>query len=226
MNEFLNFYTFQLAELGHTTKTQTLSMDNSMNRLLLLVMLNNLVACATFDLEPPSNVNLEGDWVLDSTLSQAVIFPPANIRSHGQKGGAKGGGPRGGGGDRGGSGKRGSEESPPSNNQSDQSPIHKHESATATQMTIDFASDSMGVMYKAGNYREIEWGKTKIRNRTINAGWQDDLLVIKMKGRNGTITEIYQLSENSNVLTLQFIVDGNQYKRVYRRQKQAIQEAH
>jgi|GEM_PF-1460741 hypothetical protein len=40
-----------------------------MERLFLLVLLWSLAACATLDLDSAANVQLGGDWVLDSTLS-------------------------------------------------------------------------------------------------------------------------------------------------------------
>ena len=195
-------------------KTQSLSIKNNIKRLFLLVMLVSLVACASFDLESPSNVDLNGHWVLDSAVSHVVIFPLAHSAKQGPKGDGRGDGPRGGG-DRGGPGKRGGEGS---NNENGRQRFQKPESATATEMTIELVSDSMGVLYKSGNYRDVDWGVKEIRNRTISAGWKGDLLIIKTKGGTGTITETYQLSENSTVLTVQFTVDGNQYNRIYRRQ--------
>lgn len=171
------------------------------------------MACASLDYESPSTVNLSGKWIIDSTLSQGVIFPSNNASTRGQKKGNKTGGPPPGGG-RGGQGKRPDTEE----NSSDgggRGP-QKPDAAIATEMTIEHSGNSMGVLYQSGNYRDVDWGVTEMRNRTVTAGWQDNSLVIKTKGRRETITETYQLAEKGEVLTVLFDVGGEQYTRVYR----------
>lgn len=173
-----------------------------------------LTACATLKYESPEEVDLSGSWVLDPAHSQEVVFSN-NSRAKKPKGGGEGKGRRGGGG---GTAKRGprDDDERSSNQDGERSkPKGKPEAAIATEMTIQQASDSMGIMYKSGHYRDVEWGKTEQRKQTTTAGWQEDSLVIKTEGGRSTMTETYSFNEAGDRLIVLFEVNGNKYYRIY-----------
>jgi len=97
--------------------------------------------------------------------------------------------------------------------------IKKGDSAVAVEMKIEHVSDSMGILYQSGNYRDIDWGVVEKRGAKITAGWDDESLVVKTQRQRGTVIETYTLSADNNSLSVLFEVDGGEYIRVYRRQK-------
>ena len=173
-----------------------------------------MTACATLKYESPEQVDLSGSWVLDPDHSQEVVFASNNRANKPRGGGGEGKGRRGGGGrEKQGQDKRSSNEDGETAQRS--KPKGKPEAAIATEMTIQQASDSMGIMYKSGYYRDIEWGKTEQRRQKTTAGWDDDSLVIKTEGGRRKITETYSFNEAGDRLIVLFEVDGNKYYRIY-----------
>ena len=188
---------------------------NVNTRALLLIIPTLLVlsACATrLDYASPLDVDLSGTWLLDSSASQEVIFSSgaSNKAGRGEKGKRKSDGKRG--------GRRPDGNGDRADSERASRGSKKADSTVATEMKIDHVSDSMGIMYQSGSYRDIDWGVVEKRGSTIIAGWQDGELIVKTKGQRGTITETYTLSANGNTLSVLFEVSGGEYVRVYQRQ--------
>lgn len=175
--------------------------------LLSLVLLS---ACASrLAVESPSNVDISGTWLLDPSYSQEVYFAQNN-RKQGR--GGKGGGGKGGGkgGPPGGSGGQRNSDSASRNNEG-QREQKKTPAMTATQMTIIQNIDSMGVAYPDANYRDVDWGKTKYWNSTVDAGWdKKQSLVIETKDKRSDIKETYYLDDSGQILILTIDVNGSE----------------
>ena len=89
---------------------------------------------------------------------------------------------------------------------------------TAKEITITQNSDSMGIAYTDQTYRDVDWGKTKMWDRTIEAGWDNEnQLVIETSYEKRDISETYQLNSGGRVLTLIIDVNGNEHGGEYRR---------
>lgn len=168
----------------------------------------SLSACASLAYKSPESINLSGEWVLDPAVSQTVIFSRHKAKHRAQRGSN---------GDRDGQGKPKGRRKASSNTDDGGAFQRKSDATVATHMTIEHVSDSMGVLYQSGYYRDIDWGVTEGLRGTVTAGWRDDSLVVKTKGPRRTVTEVYRLVENNTVLIIEFDVDGKTYKRVYRR---------
>ena len=193
-------------------------MNACIKALFSTLLLITLSACASrLDYESPSAVDLNGVWLLDSSASQEVVFSAARSSrgSRGEKGkGKPGGGKRGG--ERG--SKPGGDDDRLASGRGGRS-IKKGDSAVAVEMKIEHVSDSMGILYQSGNYRDIDWGVVEKRGAKITAGWDDESLVVKTQRQRGTVIETYTLSADNSSLSVLFEVDGGEYIRVYRRQK-------
>lgn len=183
-----------------------------------------LTSCATtLDYDSPTTVDLTGTWVLDSELSQVVIFPVT--KASGKRARPQGGGRDGK--QRGGRSKPDGQERPDrsSENGGTDRPKPNRDAALATEMIIEQAVDSMGVMYQNGKYREVDWGEVERRAITITAGWADETLIIKSKDSRTTLSEFYTLNESRDVLTIKFDVADDEYVRIYNLKKpETLQE--
>ena len=185
---------------------------------LAILIITCLAGCAsTLDYNSPTTVDLTGTWVLDPELSQVVIFPIA--KSSGKRSRPQGGGREG--------KQRGGRSKPDGQGGSDRSstkgdadrPKLNRDATLATEMIIEQAVDSMGVMYQNGKYREVDWGEVERRATTITSGWAGETLVIKSKGARTTLSEFYTLNDSRDVLTIKFDVAGDEYFRVYNLKK-------
>ena len=74
---------------------------------------------------------------------------------------------------------------------------------TATEMTIGQDPQSMGIEYPNQPYRDIKWGEQKRGLFTIDAGWEEQRLIIVTKSEPMTVHEVYSLSDAGNTLTLE-----------------------
>ena len=80
----------------------------------------------------------------------------------------------------------------------------------ASRMEIEVGDDSMGVQHRPGVYRDVSWG---IKDRGIwqvQAGWEEDVLVIVSKTNGIQVWERYQLLGNNRLMVMVDIqADGN-----------------
>jgi hypothetical protein len=87
---------------------------------------------------------------------------------------------------------------------------HDFQVLDAKRMRIELDSDSMGIQHYPGIYRDVTWG---IRERGIwkvQAGWDNDVLVVASKTRGINVLERYQLQGRSRLLvSLDIEADGN-----------------
>lgn len=187
--------------------------------LLILPLL--LTACSSRLADTtPAGIDFSGTWVLVPEQSQDVIvFPRPPSTSANNNGQARPvGGPRGEN-----RGDKSSEKSPAPFRS-----IHKTSAMTATEMTIEQDSFSMGVAYPGERYRDVDWGKRKLRGDTIVAGWKRDALIIRSETRRLNFTETYFLSPDESVLTLVVKLDGprgnREFTRVFSRKPVGSQE--
>ena len=88
-------------------------------------------------------------------------------------------------------------------------------------MTIELAQDSMGVKHEPGVYRDVSWGKRERGIWEVQAGWEEDVLVVASKTNGIDVIERYRLlSLNRLQVALDIRADGNkrQIQRYFRRQ--------
>ena len=91
----------------------------------------------------------------------------------------------------------------------------------AQRMTIELAQDSMGVKHEPGVYRDVSWGKRERGIWEVQAGWEEDVLVVASKTNGIDVIERYRLlSLNRLQVALDIRADGNkrQIQRYFRRQ--------
>ena len=91
----------------------------------------------------------------------------------------------------------------------------------AQRMTIELAQDSMGVKHEPGVYRDVSWGKRERGIWEVQAGWEEDVLVVASKTNGIDVIEHYRLlSLNRLQVALDIRADGNkrQIQRYFRRQ--------
>ncbi|MEM7357638.1 MAG: hypothetical protein AAF431_00870 [Pseudomonadota bacterium] len=184
--------------------------NKSLYSFLLIITL--LGACAPRLADTtPAGISFNGTWELLPERSQDVIVFPRAPRSDDngearQVGGANGG-------DRG-----DKEQALPA---TPFSAVHKSSAMTATEMTIEQDRLSMGVAYPGERYRDVDWGKRKLRGDTIVAGWKGDKLIIHSETRRLDFNETYFLSPDKTVLTLVIKLDGprgnREFTRVFKR---------
>jgi len=91
----------------------------------------------------------------------------------------------------------------------------------AQRMRIELAHDSMGVKHEPGVYRDVSWGKRERGIWEVQAGWEEDVLVVASKTNGIDVIERYRLlSPNRLQVALDIRADGNkrQIQRYFRRQ--------
>ena len=91
----------------------------------------------------------------------------------------------------------------------------------ARRMTIELAKDSMGVKHEPGVYRDVSWGERERGIWEVQAGWEEDVLVVASKTNGISVVERYQLlAPNRLQVTLDIRADGNkrQVQRYFLRQ--------
>ena len=144
-----------------------------------------LCACATgvpLDVRPPARYDLGGQWALNADLSD----PPPNTRQIMAQADRdfverRMGPPRGG---------------------ALAFVTQDFPVLEATSMVIEQDSDSMGIRYDTGPYRDVSWGERKRGLWKVSAGWRDGDLVIRSKASDATGRETFQLSENGRTLVV------------------------
>lgn len=72
----------------------------------------------------------------------------------------------------------------------------------ARSFVIEQSRDSMGVDYPGRPIRDVTWGRRKWGGRTIDAGWEDGVLLIRTRSHDYRLTERYELSADGKRLTL------------------------
>ena len=77
----------------------------------------------------------------------------------------------------------------------------------AKSMVIEQDSDSMGIRYDTGVYRDVSWGERKRGLWKVSAGWFEGDLVILSKATDATGRETFRLSESGQ--TLEVVVEAN-----------------
>lgn len=80
----------------------------------------------------------------------------------------------------------------------------------AVRMVIELTDDSMGIQHFPGVYRDVSWGRKERGIWQIQAGWDEDVLVIASNTNGIDVTERYQLLEPNHLLvSLDVRADGN-----------------
>ena len=80
----------------------------------------------------------------------------------------------------------------------------------ANRIEIELGDDSMGVQHLPGVYRDVSWGLKDRGIWRVQAGWEEDALVIASKTSGIDVLERYQLvNENRLVVRLDIKADGN-----------------
>jgi len=185
--------------------------NQSLCSALLLVSIF-LSACATrLEYASPSSVDISGSWVLNSELSEEVIIKRARPQSTNSGGRDQNQGRKG----RGAGRPAGKPEK--SDRDAGGSRPGKPDSMIAKEMTIEQNTDSVGIQYLDGLYRDVDWGKNQYRGKTVVAGWQGEKLLIKTTGQKMSFSEIYQLGESKDVLYVTHEIGGQSFVRVYER---------
>jgi len=90
----------------------------------------------------------------------------------------------------------------------------------ADKLDIELSRESMGIRYFPGVYRDVTWGERERGLWTVNAGWDEQRLLIISKASGLRVVETLQLTQ-PNQLTVQVDIkfDGGerQLTRVYNR---------
>ena len=72
----------------------------------------------------------------------------------------------------------------------------------AKSMVIEQDSDSMGIRYDTGVYRDVSWGERKRGLWEVSAGWFEGDLVILSGATDATGRETFRLSGNGQTLVV------------------------
>ncbi len=166
---------------------------------VFLVVLFCQVSCARLSPDVPKHFDLTGEWNLVESLSDQPP-DPAKIRLEEDRNIARG---------------RQKDVSASASFVVTDFPV-----VVSNKMWIEQNSDSMGIRYSDGLYRDVSWGEHQRNYWHVHAGWMDGILhiVSKRKGIEGR--EIYVLGSDSD-LTVDVTVDTSgsdiRVKRVFRR---------
>ena len=148
-----------------------------------------LAACSgvPLDVQPPRRFDIDGQWALNTQLSD----PPPNTRqilarsdreyAEGRVGVSRGGALA---------------------FVTQDFPVLE-----AGSMVIEQDSDSMGIRYDNGVYRDVSWGERKRGLWEVSAGWLEGDLVIVSKTSDATGRERLRLSADGQ--TLEVLVEAN-----------------
>jgi len=159
-----------------------------MKFLSTMTLLLALAACSHLETRSPVAVDLSGTWELDARHSD--LAPPLGHRSRSEVEDSDGTGASG--------------EGPPRFG----GPMPLLPMVSATEMTIAQDPQSMGIDYPNQPYRDVKWGTQKRSFFTIDAGWDEQRLIIETKSQPLTVREIYSLSASGDTLTLQIELNG------------------
>ncbi len=199
------FFRFDTLKTHLNNRSFACAFNLHIKRLSLALLLLFVAACANTQKlteKPPANVNLSGDWVLDKDASDTVVLAPLR-QANAKKGRSKGKGR--GKGERDGSRPRRGEADQASGKVRTESRLA---SMVTTQMKIEQDVHGIGVAYPKHRYRDIDWGEVETRRSTVISGWRSDgSLVVKSKSDHRSLTEVYQLNHEGNILTVTFLVD-------------------
>ena len=167
-----------------------------------------LTACATGSLyTTPESTDFSGSWILDEENSDTVFLRPDFKKAKGGNGRRPPNSGRGAQANR----------KPGAGNKPANSP-QLTPAMVARAMTIEMDETSMGISYPKDTYRDVDWGKREVRNTEIDAGWQENQLVIKTKSSRGTLVETYELVDNGQRLLQTISIKGARFSRDYQRQ--------
>ena len=92
----------------------------------------------------------------------------------------------------------------------------------ARRMIIELAGDSMGVKHEPGVYRDVSWGERERGIWEVQAGWEENVLVVASNTNGISVVERYQLLAPKQLrVTMHIRADGNkrQVQRYFRRQR-------
>ena len=98
---------------------------------------------------------------------------------------------------------------------------HDFQVLRADKLTIEQNRDSMGLDYQPGVYRDVSWGERQRGLWEVQAGWEEQQLVIISKARNMRVEERLQLiSPDLLEVRVNIDADGEQleFLRVFNRQ--------
>lgn len=90
----------------------------------------------------------------------------------------------------------------------------------AKRMVIEAGDDSMGVQHQPGVYRDVSWGQRERGIWRVQAGWDENTLVVVSQTRGIKVVERYQLeNQNRLMVSLDIRADGNErsIQRAFRR---------
>ena len=87
---------------------------------------------------------------------------------------------------------------------------HDFQVLDAKRMRIELGADSMGIQHFPGIYRDVTWGTRERGIWQVQAGWDDDVLVVASKTRGISVLERYQLLGRTRLMvSLDIEADGN-----------------
>ena len=91
---------------------------------------------------------------------------------------------------------------------SDAPPPRGNPALRTREMTIEQDASSMGIDYAKAAYRDISWGKRNRAGYEIEAGWEQDVLIVRSKAQRRSVTETYRLDQGNNRLHLRVEFSG------------------
>ena len=98
---------------------------------------------------------------------------------------------------------------------------HDFQVLRADKLTIEQNRDSMGLDYQPGVYRDVTWGERQRGLWEVQAGWEEQQLVIISNARNMRVEERLQMV-GSDLLEVQVYIDAGgeqlEFLRVFNRQ--------
>jgi hypothetical protein len=152
---------------------------------ILAAVITLLIGCASngYDLSPvvPPGFELTGDWILESGTGDPIdaarrdVERSADHRDRQMGGRGAGMTPIG----------------PP------QIPV-----LAARSFVVEQSRDSMGIDYPGLPVRDVSWGRRKWSGKTIDAGWEEGVLIIRTRSDYYRLSEHYELSTDGQRLTL------------------------
>lgn len=77
------------------------------------------------------------------------------------------------------------------------------------RMRIEESADSAGIEYDDGVYRDLSWGKRRRGLWEVNAGWENERLLILSKASDARASEILSLSQGGERLVVQVEVSAD-----------------
>jgi len=151
----------------------------------LIAVIALLIGCAGngYDLSPvvPPGFELTGDWILESGAGDPIGDQSGGERSTSGHGDRYKGGRR-----------------------ASMAPIGPRQIPVlaARSFVVEQSRDSMGIDYPGLPVRDVSWGRRKWSGRTIDAGWEEGVLIIRTRSDYYQLSERYELSSDGQRLTL------------------------